>query len=233
MAFGEHIYVEDSFGGIPFQHHGIDVGQDRVIHLAPEGGPRLTLKDDSQLFVVRETTLEQFAGSRTVRIKRHEAARSADEVVQAARSMIGKSGYSLLEGNCEHFAVYCATGQWVSQQIEMGQATVASLTSAATKVVWSLSARTVTQTVVRTATKVHPAAILADGVEVLALMVSSRRGMKFEQAQRVARISGRLAAAGVGVVVAGPVGCATALAVHEGSRAVADRLCRNVRQWLG
>ncbi len=40
-------------------------------------------------------------------------------VVQRAQEGIDVENYSLLFGNCEHFAVHCKTGQWESQQVKV------------------------------------------------------------------------------------------------------------------
>ena len=60
MSRGEHIYILSSVGGVPFQHHGIDMGDGTVIHLAPEQGVQVTLRDESGEFRVRRDTLEDF-----------------------------------------------------------------------------------------------------------------------------------------------------------------------------
>ena len=233
MARGDHLFVEGRVRGIPFQHHGIDVGDGTVIHLAPADGARVTLRDATDRFAVRQVTLEQFAEGREVKVRHHADARDADSIVAAAEAMIGKNGYSLLEGNCEHFATLCATGAWSSHQIEMSHATLTSVASMATKATWVLTARLSVQAAVRTVAKIHPAALLADGVELLALSLSCRRGLSAEKAKQVARVSGNVAAVGIGVVVGGPAGAVVGLATHESSRAIADKLCIGIRKLLG
>lgn len=233
MARGDHIYVEDSVRGIPFQHHGIDVGNGFVIHLAPQDGTRVTLRDHSERFAVRQVTLEEFASGRSIRVRIHRNQLGADAVVAAAESKLGQSGYSLLEGNCEHFATACATGEWVSQQIEMSHGAIACLGSAATKAVWSVGSKFGLSTILRGATKTHPAILLADGVELIALTVSCKTGLQASSAKQVARVSGSLAAFGIGAIVAGPAGAVVSMAAHEGSRKVADKFCQMARRVLG
>ena len=41
------------------------------------------------------------------------------ETVQRARSKIGKGGYNLFTHNCEHFAIWCKTGQLESTQLSI------------------------------------------------------------------------------------------------------------------
>ena len=43
---------------------------------------------------------------------------SPRETVARARSKIGEHGYNLLLDNCEHFAVWCKTGLYKSEQVE-------------------------------------------------------------------------------------------------------------------
>jgi hypothetical protein len=233
MGLGEHIYVKGTVRGIPFEHHGIDMGDGSVIHLAPETGPRVTLRDSTGLFSVRQTTLLEFSGGREIQVRRHFNRLDDDSIAENARSGLGLTGYSLLAGNCEHFATWCATGRANSHQIEMGAAAVSSVASAVTKSFWTATARMGTQVAVRGAVKLHPASILADGVEILMLAVGCRRGLEADDAKRVARVSGSLTALGLGLILAGPGGAVVSLAAHSSSTAISDRLCTRVRHWLG
>lgn len=233
MARGDHIYVLCFAGGIPFQHHGIDMGDGTVIHLAPAEGSRIVLNDKSDRFSVRREAHKVFCrGALPFRV-RHADGKSAEEVALAAEAMVGTRGYNLLEGNCEHFARLCACGRSESHQIEMGQATLSAVASMTTKAVWSLTGRVSASFLVRGAAKVHPASLLADGVEIATLAVGCRRGMSAERARRVARWSGSVAAMGIGAVVGGPAGAALSLAAHSSSTAIADNLCHMARRLLG
>lgn len=53
---------------------------------------------------------------------------SPEETLRRARSRIGESRYSLLNNNCEHFAIWAKTGQNTSMQVERAR-----------KGVWELS----------------------------------------------------------------------------------------------
>jgi Lecithin retinol acyltransferase len=232
MARGDHLYVKDTMGGIPFQHHGIDMGDDTVIHLAPIDGSRVTLRDASERFAVRRVSLKEFSNGRPVKVRQHAQRQEVEVIVKTAESMIGKAGYSLLEGNCEHFASLCVTGKSTSYQIDMAEATLASVASACSKAFWTASARLGTKLVVRGVSKIHPATLVADGVEIVALNISCRRGMSAEEAKRIARRSGNVAALGIGAILGGPVGAAVGLAAHTSSRNLADRICQRVRKLL-
>ena len=232
MARGDHIFINCWANGIPFQHHGIDVGEGYVIHLAPSSGARIALRDPTAEFSVRRVSMEEFCKASKVETVVHPKCLPAEEVVGVAESMLGRTGYSLLDGNCEHFATLCATGVSKSQQIELGEATVSAFASMAAKAVGTVSSRVGGRLALKSATKVHPAALLADGVEVAALAISCHRGIDATKAKKIARVSGTVAAAGIGGIVGGPVGAATCLAIHSTSGAIAENLCKGVRKLL-
>ena len=81
-----------------YLHHGIYVGDDRVVHYA--GWSRKMLRGPLQ-----ETSLAEFADGRAVTVKASaRAAYAAEEVVARARSRLGKNRYRLTTNNCEHFS---------------------------------------------------------------------------------------------------------------------------------
>ena len=229
MARGDHVFVSGNLHGIPYQHHGIDMGDGTVIHLAPLEGARVAIRDDTHRFSVRRDKLQVFSGGRAVEVRRHPNGRPAEAVASEAEQHLGRTGYNLLEGNCEHFAAQCATGQARSHQVDMAEATVSAIASMATKAVWSLSARIGTRLAVRSATKVHPAAMIADGIEVAVLAIGCQSGLDATRAKRAARLSSTIAAAGIGGLLGGPAGVAIGLSTHVGSTALADRFCKSVR----
>jgi hypothetical protein len=229
MAKGDHIYVPCVVHGIPFQHHGIDLGDGTVIHLAPANGARIAIRDESSKFAVRRDSYQDFCRGDEPTVVHHSDAREPHEIVATAMHSIGQSGYSLMDGNCEHFATLCATGRAESHQVDMGEATVSACASMATKAFWSASVRLGTRVAVRGAAKVHPVAMVADGVEIVALAVGCRNGLDAQRAKRVARLSSSVAAAGLGGLIAGPAGAAAFLAAHASSGAIADQLCKSLR----
>ncbi len=232
MAKGDHIYVNCNSIGIPYQHHGIDVGDGTVIHLAPADGSRIVFSDKSDRFSVRRDSIESFCrGVQPITVV-HDKTRTADEVVAVAEAHVGRCGYSLLDGNCEHFARLCACGRSESLQIELGQATVCAVASMTTKAFWAVSARLSSSLAMRGVMKVHPASLLADGVEIAALAIGCRQGLSAQRAQRVARLTGSVAAVGIGALVGGPAGAALSLAAHSSSTAIADSVCQAVRKKL-
>ncbi|MFN3189929.1 MAG: lecithin retinol acyltransferase family protein [Aureliella sp.] len=233
MARGEHIYIQTHLNGLPFQHHGIDMGDGTVIHLAPESGARVALADNSAEFTVRRDSIEDFCRGQKSVVKEHRDARKPEAVCRAAESRLGESGYHLLENNCEHFATACATGRHESHQIEMGEATLSAIASMGTKAFWAVSSRYGGRLIAKGMTRVHPASLLADGVEIATLAATCRSGVDSQNSKRIAKLSGTATAAGIGTVLGGPGGAAACVALHVGSGAVAERVCTTIRKWIG
>jgi hypothetical protein len=107
LAPGTQVIV-DHYG---YRHHGIYVGNGRVIHYAG--------RIDYPLGLIEEVSLARFVGGRRRRIGRvpGESLRSED-VVHRARSRLGERRYDLLRNNCEHFANWCQVGEQRSLQID-------------------------------------------------------------------------------------------------------------------
>jgi hypothetical protein len=92
-------------------HHGIYVGNGRVIHYAGWF--------HSARGLIEEVTLEQFTEGRPYSIGRTPADRDGGkEIVRRARSRLGERSYHLLTNNCEHFCNWCQVGQCRSEQVE-------------------------------------------------------------------------------------------------------------------
>jgi hypothetical protein len=92
-------------------HHGIYVGDGRVIHYA--GWFRGTRG------LVEEVTLEQFTEGHRYCIGRMAADRpTGEDIVRRARSRLGERRYHLLRNNCEHFCNWCQLGESRSEQVE-------------------------------------------------------------------------------------------------------------------
>jgi len=92
-------------------HHGIYIGNGRVIHYA--GWVRGTRG------LVEEATLEEFAEGQPYHIGRMPPDRRAGEdVVRRAHSRLGERRYNLLRNNCEHFCNWCQLGECRSEQVE-------------------------------------------------------------------------------------------------------------------
>jgi len=105
---GAHL-ITPRFG---FVHHGIYVGDGRVVHCGAISGllPRGP---------VEEVSLCYFSRGRPVAVRVQEPARfAAQVVVERARSRAGENHYRLFTNNCEHFCEWCLRGRHRSYQVE-------------------------------------------------------------------------------------------------------------------
>jgi Lecithin retinol acyltransferase len=95
-----------------YTHHGIYVGEGRVVHYAGLAG---VLSRGP----VEEVGLAAFVGAGQVEVRVEPTARFASDVVAArARSRLGEGGYKLISNNCEHFCAWCLHGVSRSEQVE-------------------------------------------------------------------------------------------------------------------
>lgn len=110
--------VSDKYGINLYEHHGICIGDGKVIHFAAADG------DFSTDIKIRKTTLKKFLDGGTLEIRDFDAVdngmrNSNDEVVKRAEAELkGQNfgSYNLLTNNCEHFANYCVFGERFSEQ---------------------------------------------------------------------------------------------------------------------
>jgi hypothetical protein len=104
MKAGEHIYIylkHDS--GLKFTHHGIYIGDDKVIHYWGDK--------------VRKTTKSKFRCGKTIHIKKYKESYASSRVVKRAKKRLGEKNYNFVFNNCEHFAEWCKTGKHESKQV--------------------------------------------------------------------------------------------------------------------
>jgi hypothetical protein len=95
-----------------YMHHGIYVGNGRVVHYAG-------LARGLRAGPVEETSLVEFTRGRTFRVLAHSHPRfDRSQVIARARARIGENRYRLLSNNCEHFCRWCVLGESRSAQVE-------------------------------------------------------------------------------------------------------------------
>jgi Lecithin retinol acyltransferase len=95
-----------------YVHHGIYVGEGRVVHYAGLG--RMLRRGP-----VEEVPLEQFTRGHVLTVRAHAAPRYAGAAaVERARSRLGEDRYRVLSNNCEHFAEWVVSGSSRSLQVE-------------------------------------------------------------------------------------------------------------------
>lgn len=117
-ALGDHIRVE-RHGGL-YYHHGIYIGNNKVIHFAPLSGGEIINWSEAKVI---ETSLEDFLKDGEIEVRQYTDDElmelySPKEIVQNAKHCLGYTNYNLIFNNCEHFANSCTTGKHRSPQVE-------------------------------------------------------------------------------------------------------------------
>lgn len=96
-----------------YSHHGVYIGEGRVVHYAGLSGGLW------QCGPVEEVPVLRFASGNAIRIvEQHTTAYSPEEIVRRARSRLGENDYRLLTNNCEHFCNWCVSGVSRSAQVQ-------------------------------------------------------------------------------------------------------------------
>ncbi|MBD1871023.1 lecithin retinol acyltransferase family protein [Cyanobacteria bacterium FACHB-471] len=129
MKLGDHIYTRIDLRplGQTIYHHGIYCGYDRVIHYQAPFGLYGT---------VVETYLSDFVKDYSFRVyvENHQncSVYPPNEVVARAKSRLGEQRYSAYFNNCEHFALWCKTGEHSSPQVKHTKQVVKAVLYAST-----------------------------------------------------------------------------------------------------
>ena len=98
-----------------YTHHGIYVGQRRVIHYAGWANNQATGP-------VEETDLNSFTQGNGYSIVHHYRADLPEVIVARARRRIGETDYNLASNNCEHFCNSCVNDDHHSRQVDVATA---------------------------------------------------------------------------------------------------------------
>ncbi len=110
MALGDQIYVYRELLNLQgvYEHHGIDCGDNTVIHYRK---PSETIERTSLLTFTRgnQLYLREYANGFCF---------IPNVVVHRAETRLGEKKYNFLFNNCEHFATWCKTGISHSSQIK-------------------------------------------------------------------------------------------------------------------
>lgn len=99
---GDHIVVNIDIFGVT-EHHGLYIGNGKVIHLSRESGG------------VTRSSISYFGDRDKIRVKRQ--APNPSEAISRAESYLGQVGYNLFSNNCEQFVNYCIKGKKRSNQV--------------------------------------------------------------------------------------------------------------------
>jgi hypothetical protein len=98
-----------------YTHHGIYVGNGRVIHYAGWANNQATGP-------IEETDLNSFTQGNGYSVVAHDHADSPEVIVARARQRLGETDYSVTSNNCEHFCNSCVNGDHHSRQIDVATA---------------------------------------------------------------------------------------------------------------
>ncbi|MDJ0733128.1 MAG: lecithin retinol acyltransferase family protein [Nostocaceae cyanobacterium] len=105
MKAGDHIYIYLKHkSGFKFTHHGIYIGNSKVIHYWKNK--------------VRKTKINRFSCGKNIHVKHYKKSYSSSRVVKRAKKKLDERKYNLFLNNCEHFATWCKIGKHKSEQID-------------------------------------------------------------------------------------------------------------------
>ncbi len=93
-----------------YTHHGIDCGDETVIHYTGELGQ----KSDA---TVRRMAILDFALGAEVQIRQYGHCDDIETTISRAESRLDEKSYNLFFNNCEHLATWCKIGRYQSEQV--------------------------------------------------------------------------------------------------------------------
>jgi hypothetical protein len=111
MSKSDHIYISIYTNNTAPYHHGIDCGNDTVIHY------QKNYKNEKN-GIILWVSMKDFAKGGKIYTKIYNNCAPPLIVVERAKRRLGETKYNLFYNNCEHFARYCKTGIAISDQIE-------------------------------------------------------------------------------------------------------------------
>jgi hypothetical protein len=108
FASGAHVVTQRRW----YTHHGISVGNGRVIHYA---GLSRSLRPAP----VQEVSCEEFADGHAMWVAQTpDASYVGEDAVRRAYLRLGEDRYRVMTNNCEHFCAWCLYGKGRSEQVE-------------------------------------------------------------------------------------------------------------------
>lgn len=111
--YGDIVGVSDEFMGYKYNHYGIYVGNNKVIHYISSTGKA----EDSKISETNMNTY--FKEDRYFVLDLKNSSKfTADQTVKRAKERLGEKSYDLLQNNCEHFVIWCKTDNSKSYQID-------------------------------------------------------------------------------------------------------------------
>lgn len=114
---GQHLVVSRG----AYTHHGIGDADGGVIHYSG-------LADGLQSGPICRVSLSDFAAGRDFNVLLYPDRRySLSEAIRRAESRLGENGYSIWGNNCEHFVLWCITGNHNSKQVNRATTVVTAV----------------------------------------------------------------------------------------------------------
>ncbi|WP_414694428.1 lecithin retinol acyltransferase family protein [Paraburkholderia sp.] len=108
LSIGAHLVTKRP----GYLHHGIYIGNGRVIHYA--GLSRSLARGP-----IEAVSIEHFSAGSGFQVVPHPHAQYTGlEVARRAASRLGEQDYRLLTNNCEHLCLWCVIGQRKSDQVD-------------------------------------------------------------------------------------------------------------------
>lgn len=109
---------------VGYQHHGIYIGQQQVIHYQGLFG-------GNEANRVVQGSLREFSQGNAVQVQAHPSRRfSGKKSAERAHARLGEHDYHLLFNNCEHFVMWCIEGESASPQVRHAVVSTTATTAA-------------------------------------------------------------------------------------------------------
>ena len=117
---GDHIYIILT-EPIVYEHHGIYIGDGKVIHFANMIVECSLVKFAHGLVVRRAKPDYSYAGNLSMFRSEVKQRYTPDQIVQRAKAKLGTGLYNLSSYNDEHFASWCVCGAYTSSMVQKYQ----------------------------------------------------------------------------------------------------------------
>ena len=235
MTDPKHVFIWQTFKGIPFQHHGVCMGDGTVVHFCNDQGGVAGPGGDASQFRIRRTSMRKFSpqGDCYVRTVSHAEPLDAGTIRRRAERMVGCGGYDLMAHNCEHFASWCVAGKFRSRQVAVAAERAASI---GTKITVGAAGKFGVRSLVASSRLVasgsraaSPWMLAADGIQWATEALGHHVGLvNPEHRVRAGRAAGGVTAAAIGLT-GGPIGMLMAVgfwAAGETAACGVERLTR-------
>ena len=224
FAAGTHLRV--NFG--LYQHHGIAVGDDSVIHFGRG-------VFDLENAVIEQVEFETFCQGKAVHVVESVIAFSPEEIVSRASSRLGESDYDLVSNNCEHFVNWCRNGQHESQQSNLGETVARQSVAIAAKPMirrWLAKRATGRLSAVAVGLSRGPvvAASVGDAIQATAEVVANQTEQTQAQSQKIGQRAGLASSAALGWALGGPVTAAAGVGFWVAGQLAAIRTVETGKQ---